>query len=60
MEVIVKIVDGRTVNGKFWVFYGALSNLEYTLTVTDSVTGATRTYHNPAGHLASAADTNAF
>ena len=24
VELIVKVLDGRTVNGQFWVFYGAL------------------------------------
>src|SRR5437868_1500826 len=28
-EVFVKIVDGRTVTGTFWVFYGGLTDLEY-------------------------------
>jgi hypothetical protein len=42
------------------VFYGALSNVEYTITVTDTSTGKTRTYFNPSGQLASVADTAAF
>jgi hypothetical protein len=42
------------------VFYGALSNVQYSLTVTDTATGATRTYTNPAGQFASVADTGAF
>ena len=48
------------VNGKHWVFYGALSSVDYTLTVTDTQTGQVRTYHNPPGRLASVADTGAF
>ena len=60
VEAVVKVLDGRPVNGKLWVFYGALSNVEYTLTVTDTVTGAVKTYTNPAGRLASVADTAAF
>jgi ELWxxDGT repeat protein len=60
VEVVLKVLDGRAVNGKFWVFYGALSSVEYTLTVTDTLTGAVRTYHNPSGQLASFADTSAF
>jgi PKD repeat protein len=60
VELVVKALDGRAVNGDFWVFYGALSNVEYTLTVTDTVTGASRVYFNPAGTLASVADTGAF
>jgi hypothetical protein len=60
VELVIKVVDGRTFNGHFWVFYGALSDVEYTITVTDTATGAARTYTNPQGHLASVADTSAF
>lgn len=60
VELVIKVVDGRTVNSRFWVFYGALSDVEYTITVTDMTTGATKTYFNPQGQLASVADTSAF
>lgn len=60
VELMVKVLDGRTLNGSFWVFYGALSNLEYTLTITDTVTGAVKTYTNPSGQFASVGDTTAF
>jgi len=42
------------------VFYGALSNVLYTIHVTDLQTGAVQTYENPFGDLTSAADTEAF
>lgn len=60
VEVIVKVLDARTVNNHFWVFFGALSNLEYTLTVTDTETGRTKTYHNPSGRFTSQGDTSAL
>lgn len=60
VELVVKVLDGRALNGSYWVFYGSLSNVEYTLKVTDTVTGRVRTYRNPSGRLASAGDTNAF
>jgi hypothetical protein len=60
VELVVKVVDGRAFNGFFWVFYGALSNVAYTVTVTDTLTGAVKIYENPAGELASVADTAAF
>ena len=60
IEIVAKVLDGRAVNGHFWFFYGALSNVEYDIVVRDIVTGAERTYHNPAGRLASVADTTAF
>lgn len=60
LELMVKVLDGRGVNGSFWVFYGALSNVAYTLTVTDTATNITRTYTNPSGRMASRADVEAF
>jgi hypothetical protein len=54
------VLDGRAVNGHFWVFYGALSDVSYTITVTDTVTGISRTYHNDLHQLASRADVTAF
>jgi hypothetical protein len=60
VELVVKVLDGRGVNGHFWVFYGALSDVQYTITVTDTTNGAHRTYSNPQHNLASFADTSAF
>lgn len=60
VELIVKVLDGHAVNQSFWVFYGALSDVEYWLTVTDTKTGAAKTYHNPAGTLCGSADVGAF
>jgi hypothetical protein len=60
VELVVKVLDGDTTNGHHWVFYGALSNVKYTITVTDTQTGAIRTYENASGELASVADTTAF
>jgi hypothetical protein len=60
VELMVKVLDGRPANGHVWVFYAALSDVDYTITVTDTVTEQVKTYHNPAGTLASRADTAAF
>ena len=60
LDLVVKVLDGRSVNGKFWVFYGSLTNVEFTLIVTDTLTGAVKTYVNPQGQMASVADTSAF
>ena len=60
VENVVKILDARGVNEHFWVFFGALSNLEYWLTVTDTTTGLAKRYFNPAGSFASLGDTEAF
>jgi hypothetical protein len=60
VELVVKVLDARAVTGRFWVFYGALSNVGYTLTVTDTQTGEVRSYENPSGSFASRGDTAAF
>jgi ELWxxDGT repeat protein len=59
-EVAVKVLDGRSLNGHAWVFYGGLTNAEFTITVTDPATGAARRYVKPAGRFASLGDTHAF
>jgi hypothetical protein len=60
VELVVKVVDGRAFNGFYWVFCAALSDLAYTVTVTDTATGVVKTYTNPPGNLGSVADTAAF
>jgi PKD repeat protein len=59
-EIFVKIVDGNFLNGHYWVFYGGLTDLEYTLTVRDELTGASKDYLKPAGSAAGGFDTSAF
>lgn len=59
-ELVVKMVDGRGLNNHFWFFRGGLSDVDYTIRVTDTTTGAQRTYRNPPNSLTSAADTSAF
>jgi photosystem II stability/assembly factor-like uncharacterized protein len=60
IELAVKALDGRAENGKFWIFGGQLTDVEYTLEITDTTNGAVWTHHNPAATLASFADTSAF
>ncbi|MFA6954730.1 MAG: hypothetical protein WC538_02525 [Thermoanaerobaculia bacterium] len=48
-EVFVKMLDGRSVNGNFWTFFGGLTDLEYTLTVKDTQTGGTKIYSKAGG-----------
>jgi hypothetical protein len=60
IELAAKSLDGRTNNGKYWFFYGALSDIEYSVTVTDTVTGATHSYNNAAGNICGVGDTSAF
>jgi hypothetical protein len=60
VELALKVLDGTSLNQRWWVFYGALSSVEYQITVTDTVTGLQKTYSNPSGTLRSVADTSAF
>jgi hypothetical protein len=60
LEVLVKVVNGNAFNGRYWVFIGSDSNVEYTVTVTDTSNGAVKTYFNPQFTLTSYSDTNAF
>jgi hypothetical protein len=60
VELVVKALDGTGVNGHLWVFYGALSDVEYTIAVTDTTTGLGASYHNPPGEICGEADTEAF
>jgi hypothetical protein len=60
IELVVKVLDGRIPNGHFWFFYGALSDVEYTITVTDTETGVQRLYQNQGGNICGQGDASAF
>ena len=49
IEVVIKVLDGRPVNGRFWVFAGGLTDVNVVITVTNTQTGAVKTYTNPRG-----------
>jgi hypothetical protein len=51
-EVLLKVLNGCAVNEHYWVFFAATTNVEFTVTVTDTRTGASRQYSNPQGHYA--------
>jgi hypothetical protein len=60
-EVLVKLLDACQQNDRFWVFAAAATSLQYVITVTDTLTGAVRTYSNPLDVSAPAVtDTEAF
>jgi streptogramin lyase len=60
LELVVKVIDGRPVNGKFWVFVGAMTDGQWVLEIRDTETGQIRRYQNSEGQLLSLADTEAF
>jgi hypothetical protein len=58
IEVAVKVLDGSAVNGRFWIFHGAATDVAYTLTVNDRANASRlRTYTKPAGTFCGGADT---
>ena len=48
-EMGVKMVNACSLNSSHWVFVSGLTNQEYGVTITDTVTSRTRTYSNPLG-----------
>ncbi|HEY7215950.1 MAG TPA: CSLREA domain-containing protein [Thermoanaerobaculia bacterium] len=49
VELTVKILNTCAANGYYRFSAGGMTNLRVDITVTDTKTGATRTYRNPAG-----------
>ena len=47
VEVLIKVLDACQPFERYWVFAAGLTDVEVTITVTDTQTGATRTYANP-------------
>lgn len=60
-EVLAKVLDGCAINGRFWVFAAASTDLAFDLLVSDTWTGQRKVYSNAAGIPAPAiTDTGAF
>jgi hypothetical protein len=60
-EVLVKVLDPCVQRSHFWVFLSANTNVAFTVTIYDTVSGLTRFYSNAQGHIAdTVADTAAF
>lgn len=60
LDVVVKVLDGRTIDGRYWIHHSGLTERAYTVVVTDTVTGKSRLYPHPAGPTASEIDKGAF
>jgi hypothetical protein len=56
---VVKILDGRPLDGHIWVFYGEPSDVEHTIRVVDVVTQEEE-YTNAPGNFCGRGDTAAF
>lgn len=60
LDLVIKMIDARSFDGHFWVFYGGLSDVRYTLHIEDLETGQTWEAINPAGSICGGSDTAAF
>lgn len=47
VEAVVKILNACGFNSKYWFFAGGLTNVQVVITVTDTATGAQKSYTNP-------------
>lgn len=60
-EMLVKVLNACGTNNRFWVFFSAGTNVGFSVTVRDTVTGSQKTYINPDLNPAPPLqDTNAF
>jgi CSLREA domain-containing protein len=61
VELTVKVLNGCNLGGHYWVFMSGLTNVGVTVTVTDTKTGAVKTYNNPLNRtFVPVLDTSAF
>ena len=51
-EILVKMLDGCSINGMYWASIAAGTDVEFNLQVLDRQTGAERVYSNPLGQAA--------
>ncbi len=49
IEFLVKVIDGCGLNSRYWVYAAATTDVEYTMTVTDTLRDVANTYENPLG-----------
>lgn len=60
-EVVVKVLDGCSINGHVWVYGASATTLGYAIRVTDTVTDDVKVYENEPGATAEAiTDNRAF
>lgn len=61
VEMLVKVVNGCSLNQSYWFFAGGLTNVQVTTSVKDTQTGVMKTYLNRQGEaFVPVQDTNAF
>ena len=47
--MVIKVLNGCGLNLRYWTFAGGLTDVNVVMTVTDTQTGAVKTYTNPQG-----------
>jgi hypothetical protein len=61
IEVLLKVLNACSLSNTYWVFSAATTDVEYTIYVTDTLRGQTKTYFHAGGSAAPAiTDTGAF
>jgi plastocyanin len=62
IEMLIKVLNACALTPpRYWVFYAATTNVQLTVTVTDTQTGKTKVYFNPLSTTAAPVqDVNAF
>jgi Fibronectin type III domain len=48
-ELLIKVLNGCGLTSSYWVFYSAGTNVGFSLSVRDTVTGKFKVYNNPNG-----------
>ena len=59
-ELLVRLLDGCSSNDHFWVFAAGATDVEFELTVTDTLSDQTKTYTNPLAAVPAITDSSAF
>lgn len=61
VELTLKVLNGCSLNNRYWVFLSGVTDVMVTLTVTDTQTGSVKIYTNPLNHtFTTVTDTSAF
>ena len=61
VEVTVKVLNGCTINRRYWVFAAGMTNVEVSVVVTDTLTGVKKVYQSPLNTpFVAIQDTDAF
>lgn len=60
VELLVRVSDARPFENRIHIFLGGLSDVEFSVVVTDSLTGIVHQYDKPANQLIGVIDRNTF